>query len=78
MALNVDSSLARFSLFVPCGITDGGVTSMKQVLGPETPSIFDVANTFASRFCDVFSLEGRSVTLEESRINREAGNAEAI
>lgn len=33
LALNVDPDLAHYSLIVPCGITDRGVTSMRAILG---------------------------------------------
>ena len=33
LALNVNNRLDLFDVIVPCGITDGGVTSMQKVLG---------------------------------------------
>ena len=54
-ALNVAPDLARFSLFLPCGIADGGVTSLERLLGREqTPSVPEVASCFVARFAEVF------------------------
>ena len=77
-ALNVHTDLARFSLFVPCGITDGGVTSMQRILGPLTPTIFDVAETFVSFFCDVFSREPRRLAADEIHEQLEATTTRSI
>jgi lipoate-protein ligase B len=53
IALNVTSDLRFFGYIVPCGITDKGVSSVAQVLG-SAPSMFEVKDTFARHFADVF------------------------
>jgi len=54
-ALNVRTDLSRFSLIVPCGIVDGGVTSLARLLGPEAaPSVVAVAAAFTRHFGQLF------------------------
>ncbi len=48
-ALNVDADLAPFGGIVPCGITDGTVTSMKQELGT-APSPEEMKRVLAAEF----------------------------
>lgn len=48
-ALNVDADLAPFSGIVPCGITDGTVTSMAAELG-QAPSSDEVKHILAAEF----------------------------
>lgn len=56
-ALNItDEPLPAFSGIVPCGITDGGVTTMERVLG-RAPRLTRVAEAFAEHFGDVFGRE---------------------
>jgi len=55
VALNVSTDLSRFALIVPCGISDGGVTSLSQLVGPaRTPSVAEVAVSFTRHFGDLF------------------------
>ncbi len=55
VALNVAPDLARFSLFLPCGIADGGVTSLERLLGKEkAPGVPEVARRFVAHFAEVF------------------------
>ncbi len=56
-ALNVSTDLARFSLFIPCGIADGGVTSLASASRAPAPPLGDVARRFVSHFADVFGRE---------------------
>jgi lipoyl(octanoyl) transferase len=53
IALNVAPDLRFFSYIVPCGITDKGVTSMRQIAG-SAPLMADVKASFTRRFAEVF------------------------
>ena len=56
-ALNVTNEpLANFAGIVPCGISDGGVTTMERVLG-RPPDFEEVAGAVAAAFADVFGRE---------------------
>lgn len=55
-ALNIATDLSYFDLIVPCGIRDGGVTSMERILG-SAPSSVAVATRVEEAFADVFGLE---------------------
>jgi lipoyl(octanoyl) transferase len=52
-AFNVSTNLEHFRLIVPCGITDGGVTSLERLTGRPVP-IAEVEGRLVRRFCDVF------------------------
>lgn len=58
-ALNVtEEPLAGFLGIVPCGIMDGGVTSMETLLGSgRVPALEQVAAAFLPRFAEVFGRE---------------------
>jgi len=56
-ALNVsDEPLANFAGIVPCGITDGGVTTMERLIG-QAPPLRAVADAILPHFGDVFGRE---------------------
>jgi lipoyl(octanoyl) transferase len=56
-ALNVtDEPLPLFRGIVPCGIADGGVTTMERQLG-RAPALDTVGNAFVRRFGEVFGRE---------------------
>ena len=58
VALNVTTRLDRFGLFVPCGIPDGGVTSLEKARPDlDVPSVPEVAARFVAHFARVFDRE---------------------
>jgi lipoyl(octanoyl) transferase len=52
-ALNVSTNLDHFSLIVPCGIADKGVTSMERLLGRKVQMV-EVEDEVARQFAAVF------------------------
>ena len=49
LALNVNPDLAAFNLIVPCGLTERGVTSMRECLGEKCPSMEHVKAKLAQK-----------------------------
>ncbi|MDD4349218.1 MAG: lipoyl(octanoyl) transferase LipB [Opitutales bacterium] len=70
-ALNVDPDLAHFGGIVPCGITDGTVTSMREELG-KAPLMDEVKYTLAVEFQRIFAMYGvhvdQQTELAESQV----------
>lgn len=52
-AFNVSTDLDFFTLIVPCGISDRGVTSLSRLAGREIP-VGEAEDRLVARFCEVF------------------------
>lgn len=52
-ALNVNTDLSHFRFIVPCGIREGGVTSMREALGRKV-AVTEVERALAEEFASVF------------------------
>jgi lipoyl(octanoyl) transferase len=63
IALNVSTDLRYFDWIVPCGITDGTVTSMARLIEP-VPTVSEVGIRFASHFGDVFQRRMRDSQID--------------
>lgn len=50
LAINLDPDLSGFGLIVPCGITEGGVTSLARLIG-HAPSPAEAAPSVARHIC---------------------------
>ena len=48
LALNVDNDLGLFNHIVPCGLADKSVTSVKEMLGPDSPGMEEVKSALVS------------------------------
>jgi lipoyl(octanoyl) transferase len=64
-AFNVTTNLDHFNLIVPCGISNGGVTSLQRATGREL-SIGEVENAAIRHFCDVFERKPTNAMLESA------------
>jgi lipoyl(octanoyl) transferase len=61
VALNVATDLARFSLIVPCGIADAGVTSLQRLVPQRpAPSLPEVGRSFTTHFTRFFDRVGET------------------
>lgn len=61
-ALNICPDLSHFSYFVPCGITEFGVTSVSKILGQETP-LLEFLDPIVEEFSHIFRLDCQLSTL---------------
>ncbi len=62
LALNVDPDLSHFDLIVPCGLADRSVTSLKQVLGVNCPTMQVVKNVLVEQLQTLLCREGEDMT----------------
>lgn len=63
LALNVNPNLEHFSLINPCGILEGGVTSISKLLGHDLP-VEAVGERLVARFSDVFDVQIREGSVD--------------
>jgi lipoyl(octanoyl) transferase len=54
IALNVETDLAFFQLIIPCGLASRPVTSMRKLLGGQTPSLAQVREVLAEEMRRAF------------------------
>jgi lipoate-protein ligase B len=63
LALNVAPIMAHWETIIPCGITDGGVTSMAAELG-YAPPMAQVRDTLAEQFARLFGVDVVETTID--------------
>lgn len=63
LALNVNPNMAHWRTIVPCGITDGGVTSLAQELAT-APSMQQVKERLVAHFSELFHVDLTPTTWE--------------
>ena len=56
-ALNVSTDLSDFSLIVPCGISDKGVSSLTRELAERAPTMEQAIEAYEAAFAEVFESE---------------------
>lgn len=63
-SFNINPDLNHYSLIIPCGISDKGVTSLSKVLG-KSVSQGDVRQKLIQHYGEVFNLSTKKITLED-------------
>ena len=63
-SLNINPDLNHYSLIVPCGITDKGVTSLSKLLG-KSINQKEVRERLIQHFQEVFNLSTKNISIEE-------------
>jgi lipoyl(octanoyl) transferase len=78
VAMNVSNDLDNFSLIVPCGISEGVVTSIKKLINGTIP-LRQVAHCFAKEFGKIFDAEiGEILDLSRSSILIDENSSDII
>jgi lipoyl(octanoyl) transferase len=70
IAININPDLTHFSTIVPCGISDGGVTSFEK-LGVIDIDIEDIKDRFLQQFNQIFNTVIVSPVWKEGEMNNE-------
>ena len=63
-SFNVNPDLNHYSLIVPCGITNKGITSLSKLLGTNI-KMEEVREKLMHHYAEVFKLRTRKISLEE-------------
>ncbi|MHB0856901.1 MAG: lipoyl(octanoyl) transferase LipB [Anaerolineae bacterium] len=74
LALNVAPNMRHWSYIIPCGITDGGVTSLALELG-DAPPLAEACTRLVAHMGAAFSLEPVPTTLAALRQRAESAGA---
>ena len=69
-ALNVAPEMRHWSYIIPCGITDGGVTSLARELGQQAPTLTEVRARVVHYLAELFDAEMIPTTV--AALEREA------
>ena len=78
VALNVSNDLDNFSLIVPCGISEGVVTSVKKLINGTIP-LRQVAHCFAKEFGRIFDAQIEEIPdLKGSSILRDDNSSDIV
>lgn len=73
-ALNIAPEMRHWTYIIPCGITDGGVTSLALEL-PEPPPMEDVRRRIAGHFAELLGVELAPTTIDRLRAAASAAQA---
>lgn len=77
LALNVDPDVTHWALIIPCGIRDGGVTSLAAELS-DPPTLREVRNRLATQFAEGFGWDLEPAVPEDLlRLGQNAAEQEA-
>jgi lipoyl(octanoyl) transferase len=64
LALNVETDLDYFRLIVPCGLAGRAVTSLRELLGQQTPAMADMKQMLATELAIALDFKGTSLIVD--------------